>query len=107
MKIFLDTADLEQIEKAASAGLIDGITTNPSLLAKAVGAADWREHVGLICRLVHGPVNLEVVATDSATMLREGRELAKIADNVVVKIPMLLEGMKAVPVSAPRGSART
>lgn len=96
MKIFLDTADLTEIRRAVEAGLIDGITTNPSLLAKAAGAAgDPREILTQICRAVDGPISAEVVATDAATMLREGRELAKIADNIVVKVPLIEDGLRA------------
>ncbi len=95
MKIFLDTADLAEIERAASAGLIDGVTTNPSLLARAVGEdGDPREILLQICRTVDGPVSAEVVATDADAMLREGRELAKIADNIVVKVPLTEAGLR-------------
>ncbi|NIP80215.1 MAG: fructose-6-phosphate aldolase, partial [Gemmatimonadetes bacterium] len=86
MKIFLDTADLSEIKRAADAGLIDGITTNPSLLSKAAGEeGDPREILREICETVPGPISAEVVATDADTMVREGRKLAKIADNIVVK----------------------
>jgi transaldolase len=96
MKIFLDTADLNEIRRAAEAGLIDGITTNPSLLAKAAGASgDPREILAEICRTVDGPISAEVVATDTAEMVREGRELAKIADNIVIKVPLIESGLRA------------
>jgi transaldolase len=96
MKFFLDTADLEEIRTAMDAGLIDGITTNPSLLAKAAGAGQQpREILAEIARIVPGPISAEVVATDAETMLREGRELAKMADNIVVKVPLTQDGLLA------------
>jgi transaldolase len=96
MKFFLDTASLKDISWAAQAGLIDGITTNPSLLAKQAGDLDPKDVLKEICSLVEGPVSAEVVAIDTEGMLREGRQLARIADNIVVKIPMLEDGMVAV-----------
>src|SRR6266550_4315429 len=93
MKFFLDTASLKDISWAAQAGLIDGITTNPSLLAKQAGDLDPRDVLKEICSLVEGPVSAEVVAVDADAMVREGKELAKIADNIVVKIPMLEAGV--------------
>lgn len=96
MKFFLDTAHLGDIRWAAQAGLIDGITTNPTLLAKVAGDLDPRDVLKEICSLVDGPVSAEVVATDTDGMLREGRSLAKLADNIVVKIPMIAEGLPAV-----------
>ncbi|MGH7644426.1 MAG: fructose-6-phosphate aldolase [Gemmatimonadales bacterium] len=96
MKLFLDTASLKDITWAAQAGLIDGVTTNPSLLAKQAGDLDPRDVLKEICSVVDGPVSAEVVAVDAAAMVREGTTLAKIADNVVVKIPMLEDGMVAV-----------
>ncbi len=96
MKFFLDSASLKDIGWARQAGLIDGVTTNPSLLAKQAGDLDPRDVLKEICSLVEGPVSAEVVAVDAAGMLREGRELAKLADHIVVKIPMLEEGMVAV-----------
>ncbi len=96
MKIFLDTADLTEIRRAAQAGLIDGITTNPSLLSKAAGAeGDPREILAEIARTVPGPISAEVVATDAQEMLRSGRELAKIADNIVIKVPLTEDGLVA------------
>jgi transaldolase len=96
MKFFLDTADLNEIRTANDAGLIDGITTNPSLLVKAAGASgDPQEILAEICRVVNGPISAEVVATTKEDMLREGRKLAKIADNVVVKVPLIEEGLQA------------
>ena len=96
MKFFLDTASLKDISWATQAGLIDGITTNPSLLAKQAGDLDPRDVLKEICSLVEGPVSAEVVAIDTEGMTKEGKALAKIADNIVVKIPMLEEGMVAV-----------
>jgi transaldolase len=96
MKIFLDTADLTEIRRAAEAGLIDGITTNPSLLMQAAGKEGTpREILEEICRVVDGPISAEVVATDAEKMLREGRELARIADNIVVKVPLIEAGLRA------------
>jgi len=95
MKIFLDTADLGEIRRAADAGLIDGITTNPSLVAKVAGERDPKEIYLEICEAVDGPVSLEVVAVDRATMLTEGRKLAAIHENAVVKVPLTEDGLKA------------
>jgi transaldolase len=96
MKFFLDTASLKDISWAVQAGLIDGITTNPSLLSKQAGDLDPRDVLKEICSIVEGPVSAEVVSVDTDGMLKEGRSLAKIADNIVVKIPMLEPGMVAV-----------
>lgn len=95
MKIFLDTADLSEIRRAAEAGLIDGITTNPSLIAKAAGDRSPKETFLEICETVDGPVSAEVVATDTQRMLSEGRDLAKIHDNIVVKVPLTEDGLRA------------
>lgn len=94
MKFFIDTANLAEIKEASEMGLIDGVTTNPSLIAKE-GDVDFKEHIANICRLVSGDVSAEVTALDAEGMLSEGRELAKIADNVVIKCPLTLEGLKA------------
>jgi len=96
MKFFLDTASLKDISWAVQAGLIDGITTNPTLLSKQAGDLDPRDVLKEICSIVEGPVSAEVVSVDTDGMLKEGRSLAKIADNIVVKIPMLETGMVAV-----------
>jgi transaldolase len=96
MKFFLDTASLKDISWASQAGLIDGVTTNPSLLAKQAGDLDPKDVLKEICSLVDGPVSAEVVALDTDGMVREGSQLATIADNVVVKIPMTEAGMVAV-----------
>ncbi len=95
MKIFLDTADLAEIRRAAEAGLIDGITTNPSLMAKVAGDTDPKEIYRQICETVDGPVSAEVVATDKDTMVAEGRKLAALHDNIVVKVPLTEDGLKA------------
>lgn len=96
MKFFLDTADLTEIRTAVDAGMIDGITTNPSLLVKAAGSTgDPQDILAEICRVVDGPISAEVVATTQEDMLREGRKLAKIADNIVVKVPLIEEGLHA------------
>ena len=96
MKFFLDTAKLSDIRWAAQAGLIDGVTTNPSLVAKVAGDLDPRDVLKEICSLVEGDVSAEVIAVKTDDMLTEGRELARIADNIVVKIPMIEEGLPAV-----------
>jgi transaldolase len=93
MKLFIDTGNLKEIEALVPLGIIDGITTNPSLLAKE--SADPREILKKICRLVQGPVSAEVVAKDTDGMLREGRELASIDEHIVVKVPFTKEGVKA------------
>ena len=94
MKIYLDTANIEEIEKVAAMGLLDGVTTNPTLISKEKGA--FKDIILNICKVVPGPVNAEVVSTDSDGMIAEGLELAKIHENVVVKIPMTREGLVAV-----------
>lgn len=94
MKFFIDTANLDEISQANEMGLIDGVTTNPSLIAKE-GDIDFKEHIGKICAMVKGDISAEVVSLDAEGMLREGRELAKIADNVVIKCPLTLDGLKA------------
>ena len=96
MKFFLDTADLTEIRRAASAGMIDGITTNPSLLAKAAGSDhEPREILKEICGVVPGPISAEVVGLAYDDMMREGKELAKLAGNIVVKVPLTEDGLRA------------
>jgi len=95
MKIFLDTADLTEIRRAADANLIDGITTNPSLISQVAGDTDPKEIYREICETVDGPVSAEVVGTDKDTMLSEGKKLATIHDNIVVKVPLTEDGLKA------------
>jgi transaldolase len=103
MQFFLDTANLADIRWAARAGLIDGVTTNPTLVAKVAGELDPRDIMKEICSLVDGPVSAEVVGVQSDDMYAEGRDLAKIADNIVVKIPMIEDGMVAVRRLAAEG----
>lgn len=94
MKIFLDTANIDEIRQAVNLGVLDGVTTNPTLVSKE--GVDFHDRLREICRAVDGPVSAEVVATDTEGMLREGRELAKIHANIVVKIPMLPAGLAAI-----------
>jgi transaldolase len=101
MQIFLDTADISEIEARLGSGLIDGITTNPSLIAKS--GADVFERVKAICDAVDGPISAEVVATDYDGMVAEGRKLAGIAPNVVVKLPLTVEGLRACNTFAREG----
>jgi len=101
MKFFIDTANVEEIRKTNDLGLLDGVTTNPSLVSK-----EGREFKGLIkeiCSIVDGPVNAEVVSTNAEGMISEARDLVKLADNIVVKIPLIEEGLKAVKVLAAEG----
>lgn len=93
MKFFVDTADIAEIKELAATGLLDGVTTNPSLVAKA--KRDFKEIIAEICAVVPGPVSAEVAATDLEGMLKEGRTLAKIAKNVTVKVPLTWDGLKA------------
>ncbi len=93
MKLFIDTGNLKEIENLVPLGIIDGITTNPSLLAKEGG--DYRALLKAICRTVRGPVSAEVVATEAEGMLREGRDLARIDEHIVVKVPFGKDGVKA------------
>jgi transaldolase len=101
MKFFIDTADVEEIRKAHAMGVLDGVTTNPSLLAK-VGRG-LEETIREICSIVDGPVSAECVSADAPELIKEGKGLAKIHDNVVVKIPMGVEGMKAVKALTAEG----
>jgi len=93
MKFFVDTADVNEIKELAATGLLDGVTTNPSLVAKA--KRDFKEIIAEICAVVPGPVSAEVAATDVDGMLEEGRVLARIANNVAVKVPLTWDGLKA------------
>jgi transaldolase len=101
MKIFLDTASLKEIREAAALGVVDGITTNPSLLAKESG--DPEQILVEICNTVDGPISAEVVATHADEMVKEGRHLASLHKNIVVKIPCIAEGLKATKVLAAEG----
>jgi transaldolase len=101
MKFFIDTASVEEIREAASYGLLDGVTTNPSLLSKEKG--EPRAILGEITKIVDGPVSAEVTALDAEGMLAEAHELRKIADNIVVKVPMTLQGLKALRTLSEQG----
>lgn len=93
MKFFIDTANVADIKALAATGLIDGVTTNPTLIAQS--GQRFEDVIAEICDLVPGPVSAEVIATDLEGMLREGRYLAKIASNVIIKVPLTMEGLKA------------
>jgi len=101
MKFFLDTANVKQIKEAASWGILDGVTTNPSLIAKE--NAKFEDLIREICDIVLGPVSVESVSTKAEDIIQESRRLAALADNVVVKIPICLEGLKATKVLAQEG----
>ncbi len=101
MKFFIDTANIDEIKKAAAMGVLDGVTTNPSLAAKET--APYKEILKEICKVVPGPVSAEVIATDADGMLREADDLLKIADNIVIKIPTILEGLRAIKSLSSRG----
>jgi len=94
MKFFIDTANIEQIREAAELGVLDGVTTNPTLLSREKG--EFRDILKEICSIVPGPVSAEVVALDADGMVKEGRELCKIADNIIIKVPCIKEGIKAI-----------
>ncbi|SKC34692.1 transaldolase [[Eubacterium] yurii] len=94
MKIFLDTANIDEIKEGASWGIVDGVTTNPSLIAKE--KRDFKQVVKEICDIVDGPISAEVISEDSEGMISEAKELVKIHKNIVIKIPMTVEGLKAV-----------
>ena len=101
MKFFIDTANIEEIKKANELGMVDGVTTNPSLVAK-----EGKEFKGLlqeICAMVDGPVSAEVVSIEAEGMIQEARDLAKLADNIVVKVPLIEEGLKATRVLSEEG----
>lgn len=101
MKFFIDTANIDQIRDANSMGMVDGVTTNPSLIAKEDG--EFKDIIALICNEVAGPVSAEVISLEYAGMVSEARDLAKIADNIVVKIPMTVDGLKAVKTLSTEG----
>ena len=92
MQIFIDSADLAAVERAAATGLVDGVTTNPSLIAQSQG--DFYSTLERVCELVPGPISAESVAEDAETMLAEGLKLAQVADNIVVKLPLTVDGLK-------------
>ncbi len=101
MKFFIDTADVKEIAEAASWGLVDGVTTNPSLIAKT--GRQYEEVLREICGLVDGPISAEVVATEAEAMIKEGEKLARIHPNIVVKCPLIVAGLKATHALSRRG----
>lgn len=101
MEFFIDTADVNEIKTAHELGILDGVTTNPSLVAKT--GKPFKAVIKEICAIVDGPVSAEVVAVEKEAILKEGRELAKLAKNVVVKVPLIPEGLKAVKVFSAEG----
>ena len=104
MKFFLDTADLDEIKEAASWGALAGVTTNPTLYSRIGGKlADFHNHIARICEIVDGPVSAESVAMTRDEIIKDGRELAAIAPNVVVKVPTMIEGLAATKVLASEG----
>jgi transaldolase len=103
MKFFIDTANLDEIKEANELGLLDGVTTNPSLVAKE-GDLDFKQHLAKICEIVKGDISAEVTALDLEGMLREGREYAKVAPNVVIKCPLTWDGLKATRIFRDEGT---
>ena len=101
MKFFIDTANIDEIKEAHSMGMVDGVTTNPSLIAKE--GRDFEDIIEEICQIVDGPISAEVISTDTEGMIKEARHLAKIHDNIVVKIPMIVDGLKATRRLAEEG----
>ncbi len=101
MKFFIDTADVNEIKEAESLGILDGVTTNPTLISRT--GRPFKETIAEICTIVKGPVSAEVVSTDTDGIIKEGRDLAKIADNIVVKIPLIKDGLKAVKALTSEG----
>jgi len=101
VKFFIDTANIEQIKDANDMGMVDGVTTNPSLIAKEDG--EFKDIIAQICNIVDGPVSAEVISLEYEGMVSEARELVKIADNIAVKIPMTVEGLKAVKTLSAEG----
>jgi len=102
MKFFLDSANLDEIREAASLGMLDGVTTNPTLIAKE-GGVDFKQHIAAICEIVRGDVSAEVTSLDAEGMLREGREYARVAPNVIIKCPLTREGLKTTRQLASEG----
>ncbi len=102
MKFFLDTANLDEIREAKTMGMLDGVTTNPSLVAKE-GNVDFKQHVAAICEITQGPVSAEVTSLDLEGMLREGHDYARIAPNVVIKCPLTPDGLKATRALSDEG----
>jgi len=101
MKFFIDTANVNEIKEAAALGVLDGVTTNPSLVAKE--GKDFRTLLEEICAIVDGPISAEVISTDTAGILKEGRELAKINTNIVIKVPLIKDGLKAAKAFSQEG----
>ncbi|MEP7152966.1 MAG: fructose-6-phosphate aldolase [Nitrospira sp.] len=101
MELYLDTANMKEIQEGANLGLIDGVTTNPSLVARE--GRNFREMLLEICHLIDGPISAEVLETESDAIIKESRELAKIHSNIVVKVPLILEGLRATKVLAAEG----
>ncbi len=101
MKFFIDTADVNEIREAESLGILDGVTTNPTLISRT--GRPFKETIEEICTIVKGPVSAEVVSVDTDGIIKEGRELAKIADNIVVKVPLIKDGLKAVKALTSEG----
>ena len=101
MKFFIDTANVQEIREAHALGMVDGVTTNPSLVAKE--GRDFKELIKEICGIVEGPVSAEVVSVDAEGIVEEARDLAKIAENIVVKVPLIEEGLKAVKILTDEG----
>ncbi|MEX0859283.1 MAG: fructose-6-phosphate aldolase [Balneolaceae bacterium] len=102
MKFFIDTANLDEIKEAHDMGVLDGVTTNPSLCAK-IGVRDFEGHIAKICEMVDGDVSAEVVSTSYDEMVEEGRKISKIAENVVVKVPLIKDGIKAIKTFSEEG----
>ena len=105
MKFFIDTANINEIKEANDLGILDGVTTNPSLMAREgiTGAENIRKHYVDICNIVDGDVSAEVISTDFESMIREGEELAKLHKNIVVKVPMIKDGVKAIKYLSGKG----
>jgi len=101
MKFFIDTANIDQIKDANNMGMVDGVTTNPSLIAREEG--EFKDIIAQICKIVKGPVSAEVISLEYDGMVSEALELAKIADNITIKIPMTVEGLKAVKTLSSKG----
>jgi len=102
MKFFIDTADVREIRDLAETGMIDGVTTNPSLIAQS--GREFTDVIEEICSLIDGPVSAEVAATDAPTMIKEGHKLAKIAKNVVIKVPLTIDGLKTCKILSDEGT---
>ena len=102
MKFFIDTADTKEIRDLAETGMIDGVTTNPSLIAQS--GREFIDVIAEICSFIEGPVSAEVAATDAPTMIKEGQKLSKIAKNVVVKVPLTIDGLKTCKTLSAQGT---